>query len=70
MRCERSVLVEKKLKAKRNNNISIIYWSVITAAYLGYSFVTADWEHSWGIWPVAAVLFGAVCAIAEIIRKK
>lgn len=62
--------VEKKLKAKRNNNLSIIYWCVVTAAYLGYSFVTMDWAFSWIIWPVAAVLFGAVCAVADIIRKK
>lgn len=62
--------VEKKLKAKRNNNISIIYWCVATAVYLGYSFVTMDWARSWVIWPVAAVLFGAVCAVADIIRKK
>ena len=62
--------VEKKLKAKRNNNISIIYWCIATAVYLGYSFVTMDWARSWVIWPVAAVLFGAVCAVADIIRKK
>ena len=62
--------VENKLKAKRNNNISIIYWGVITASYLGISFVTMDWARSWIIWPVAAVLFGAVCAAADIIRKR
>ena len=62
--------VENKLKAKRNNNISIIYWGVITAIFLAYSFVTMDWGRSWIIWPVAAVLFGAVCAVADMIRKK
>ena len=62
--------VEKKMKAKRNNNISIIYWGVITAIFLAYSFVTMDWGRSWIIWPVAAVLFGAVCAVADVIRKK
>ena len=54
---------------RENTGVSLVYWSVITAAYLGYSFVTARWEISWVVWPVAGVLFPAVLAIANVFRK-
>ncbi|WFA08829.1 permease prefix domain 1-containing protein [Tissierella sp. Yu-01] len=43
--------------------VSKVYWSVVVAAYLGYSFITNDWSKSWIIWPVAGTLFAAVKAI-------
>ncbi|MBQ9961443.1 MAG: helix-turn-helix transcriptional regulator [Firmicutes bacterium] len=52
------------VKTKKENKVAepldICYWIVITAVYLGYSFVTMNWERSWIIWPVAAVFFVAV----------
>ncbi|MGN1018924.1 MAG: XRE family transcriptional regulator, partial [Aristaeellaceae bacterium] len=42
--------------------VTAIYWCVVTAIFLGYSFVTGDWKHSWIIWAVAGVLFGGVSA--------
>ena len=47
-----------------------VYWSLITAAYLGYSFITFDWGRSWIIWPVAAVLCEPVAIIARSVAKK
>ncbi|MBQ1353086.1 MAG: helix-turn-helix transcriptional regulator [Firmicutes bacterium] len=42
-----------------------IYWTIITAAYLAYSFITMDWGRSWIIWPVAGVLFALYRAIIK-----
>ncbi|MBQ8816659.1 MAG: helix-turn-helix transcriptional regulator [Lachnospiraceae bacterium] len=61
---------EKKLQNKRNDNLSKVYWGVVTAIYLGYSFITFDWHISWIIWPCAGVLFAAVVGIAEMLRRK
>ena len=61
---------ETKRNNKRNELISSVYWAVITAIYLGYSFVTFDWDKSWIIWPVAAVLYGALIAVLNLIRSK
>lgn len=61
---------ENKINAKRNDSISTIYWAVVTAAYLGYSFVTGAWDKSWIIWPVAGVLFAAIIGVANSLRKK
>lgn len=60
---------EKKINKKKNSNISTVYWCVALAVYLGWSFITMDWHITWVVWPVAGVLFGAVIAIANMIRK-
>ena len=46
-----------------------IYWPIVTAIYLGYSFITMNWHMSWVIWPVAGVLFSALTAIVKAVRK-
>ena len=61
---------ENKMNAKRNNNLSTIYWGITAAAFLGYSFITGAWDRSWIIWPVAGVLFAAVIGIANSLRRK
>ncbi len=58
-----------KLEEKRFDALDTIYWCVVTAAYLGWSFYTMDWHRTWIIWPCAAVLFGAVRAIASLVRR-
>lgn len=59
----------KKFENKRNNVIDKIYWCSVTAIYLGWSFVTMEWEKTWIIWPVAGVFYGAVLGISSVIRK-
>ncbi len=62
--------VEKKLENKRNSNLSTVYWCIVTAIFLGYSFYTMKWHISWIIWPCAGVLYGAVLGVAAMLRKK
>ncbi len=45
--------------------ISTIYWTIVIALYLGYSFITMNWGYSWIIWPVAGVLYAAVEAFFD-----
>ena len=61
---------ETKRNKKRNELISSVYWAVVIAVYLGYSFVTFSWDKSWIIWPVAAILYGALIAVMNFIRNK
>jgi transcriptional regulator with XRE-family HTH domain len=61
--------VEKKISNKKNDNLSTIYWCCTLAVYLGWSFLSMDWHITWIVWPVAGVLFGAVIAVANMIRK-
>ena len=61
---------EKKASRNKNALISSIYWSVILAIYLLWSLLTFNWHFTWIIWPVAAVLYGAIIAVIELVRKK
>ncbi|MBP3384087.1 MAG: helix-turn-helix transcriptional regulator [Firmicutes bacterium] len=60
---------EKKVMAKKNNNLATAYWCIALAVFLLWSFLSGDWHITWIVWPVAGVMFGAVCAIANMIRK-
>ena len=61
---------EKKVEAKKNKNLSTVYWCCALAIYLLWSFLTMDWHMTWVVWPVAGVLYGAVCALANMVRDK
>ena len=60
----------RKTKRARNGILGGIYWSVVTAAFLGYSFYTGDWFRSWMIWPVAGVLYAAVAKVEEYLAQR
>ena len=56
---------EKQTK-KRMDSVSGVYWCLVTAIYLGWSFLTMQWEITWMIWPVAGVLFAAITGMMKI----
>ena len=60
---------EKKEEQRRTRTLSAAYWGVVTAGYLGYSFITMNWQRSWIVWPVAGVLYGVVLAVFSAVRK-
>ena len=64
-------IAKKTRKCKNDDLMGVVagvYWCVITALFLGYSFVTGDWGRSWIVWPVAGCLFGAI-SIAITMRN-
>lgn len=61
---------EKKINNKKNDTFSGVYWMIITAIYLAYSFITMEWHRSWIIWPVAGVMFAAITLILNATRNK
>lgn len=60
----------EKSHNKKMEVVSGVYWLVVTAIYLGCSFVTFQWHRSWIIWPVAAVLYAALAAIAKTVFQR
>lgn len=60
----------QKLEKKKQERLPAIYWSLVTAVYLGISFFTESWGRTWIIWPCAAVLYGAVWGIAGTFKNK
>ena len=61
---------DSKRFVKESLVFSKIYWGLVTAGYLGWSFLTNAWHRTWIVWPVAAVAYGAVYAIVKALQKK
>ena len=61
---------EAKTDLSLHSSFGRIYWPLVTAGYLAWSFISNDWQHSWILWLVAGVAYGAVFAIAKALRKK
>jgi len=40
--------------------VAAVYWPVAVAVFLAWGFA-GGWGYSWIVWPVAGVLFGAIC---------
>ena len=57
-------------KKTQNSMIGGIYWCLVTAGFLAYSFITMDWKHSWIVWPVAGVLYAVIDQIVEARMRK
>ena len=55
---EYSVSVRKE--NKKNDIISSTYWSIVTAGYLLWSFLSHDWHITWLVFAVAGVLYEPV----------
>jgi len=61
---------QKKQKSPYTGAIATVYWLVVVAGFLAYSFKTNDWQNSWIIWPVAGVLFAAIMVICNTFYRK
>lgn len=59
-----------KEKAPLKSTVSTIYWLLVTAVYVGISFITEEWGYTWIVWAVAGILFPAVCAVVNLFEKK
>ena len=61
---------EEKKRNRLTSTAAGVYWLLVTAGYLAWSFVTGGWNRTWILWPVAGVLFPAVMAVVGAIRSK
>lgn len=68
---EFSVREKQKSRSQRiSETVKQIYWIVTLVVYLGWSFISGSWHISWIVWPIAAILFGAVNAVCNLIFDK
>ena len=54
---------------KKASRFDGIYWAVATAVYLGWSFITMNWQFTWIVWPVAGVLYAAFHEIMKAVCR-
>lgn len=60
---------EKKEVGRKTAFFPGVYWCVVTALYLAVSLYTDKWNTTWIVWPVAGVLFAAICGIINVVMK-
>lgn len=54
----------------RIGKVQGIFWLLVTAAFLAYSFITGDWGRSWIIWPVAGLISAVISVALSPSRRK
>ncbi|MBQ8782682.1 MAG: helix-turn-helix transcriptional regulator [Clostridia bacterium] len=59
---------QRKDAENKLEKVAGVYWSVVLAAYLAWSFISSDWHTTWIVWPCAAVLYGGLVVLLS--RKK
>ena len=75
LECIKILLQKEEYEASRKKSRKIIdsvagiYWLLVTAVYLFWSFTSTNWEHTWIIWPIAGVVFGAIAVLCQAIEK-
>jgi hypothetical protein len=60
---------KQKKQKHAGDVIGPVYWPVVIAIYLGWSFMTNNWEYTWVVWPVAVLIFAAISNLVEAFRK-
>ena len=65
----------RREKSQKNitGPVSVIYWLVVTAIFMLYTFGpngNGQPRYSWIIWAVAGVLYGAVMAVIRLIKQR
>ncbi len=58
-----------KTSPSLSSAITLTYWLIATALYLGYSFITNNWKSSWIIFVVAGILYPALLSILRAVKK-
>jgi len=61
---------DESRRIKRIEKLAAFYWPLLTAIYLGWSLWTMDWGVTWIVWPVGAILFGALIGLMELLDKE
>ena len=54
---------------KRAGRYDGIYWAIMVAIYLGWSFVSWRWDMTWIIWPIAGVAYAAFHEVMKAIFR-
>lgn len=52
------------------DKIGSVYWPLVAAGYLLWSFTSRSWGITWIVWPVAGLVFAAIAGICRIQRRR
>ena len=60
----------EKKSSKKTGWIGGVYWLAVVAGFLAYSFRTNNWNNSWIIWPVAALVFAILMMVVKAFQNR
>ncbi len=60
----------EKRMSRVTEPIAGVYWTIVAAIYLAWSFVGGNWGTTWVVWPIAGVAFVAIMSVAEMLEKR
>ena len=66
----KQVKAEEKTKSGIREVVGAVYWCVLTAIYLTWSFLTNHWHISWIVFAVGGVLFQAVMSLCDYFSDR
>lgn len=61
---------QEKRKSSIKETVGTIYWLTAAAVYLGWSFLSNDWEITWLVWPIAGILFAVVMCLCDLVADR
>lgn len=61
---------QEKRKKTIKDRVSLFYWMMALAIYLGWSFFTDSWSISWIVWPIAGILFSGFMSLLILAIDK
>lgn len=61
---------QEKRKSSIKETVGTIYWLTAAAVYLGWSFLSNDWEITWLVWPIAGILFAVVMCLCNLAADR
>ncbi|MBE6578030.1 MAG: helix-turn-helix transcriptional regulator [Ruminococcaceae bacterium] len=59
-----------KTKSGIRDVVGVVYWGVLTAIYLTWSFLTNHWHITWIVFAVGGVLFNVVMSVCDYIADR
>lgn len=57
----------EKKKSRVKESVGTLYWLIVTAIYLCWSFMSGNWQSTWIVWPVAGVLFAGIMVVCNLL---
>ncbi len=68
--CEGDYTPAAREQEQHQDKIGAIYWPLVVAGYLLWSFLSGNWAFTWVVWPIAGLVFAALTATISAVKKK
>ena len=61
---------KKRKESALEETVTTVYWLLITAGYLIWSFLADSWRISWIVWIIGGIIFAAIREILHYVEDK